>query len=50
VDTLWTASALQLHANGMVVCDEAAAKDLKPETIRYFKDIEKEELGKGFPF
>jgi glucosamine-6-phosphate deaminase len=50
VDQLYPASALRLHPNGMVVCDETAAKDLNPDTIRYFKDTEKEELGKGFPF
>lgn len=35
-----TASALQLHENAIIVCDEAAAGELKVNTYRYFKALE----------
>jgi glucosamine-6-phosphate deaminase len=31
---------LQMHAHAILVCDEDAVSELKPEVIRYFKDIE----------
>ncbi len=37
----WTISALQIHNCGIIVCDDAAATDLKVSTYRYFKDIER---------
>ena len=40
----WTISALQVHSNGILVCDDAAAEELRVSTYRYFKDIEKENL------
>ncbi|WP_025797717.1 glucosamine-6-phosphate deaminase [Hoylesella saccharolytica] len=36
-----TVSALQMHENGIIVCDEAATDELKVATYRYFKDIER---------
>ncbi len=39
-----TLSALQAHPHGIIVCDELAAGELKVNTYRYFKDIEKENL------
>ncbi len=39
-----TLSALQAHPHGIVVCDELAAGELKVNTYRYFKDIEKNNL------
>jgi len=44
VNHMWTISALQLHSNGLIVCDESATIDLKVGTYRYFRDIEKEHL------
>lgn len=41
VTQMWTISALQLHRRGIIVCDEAAAEELKVGTYRYFKEIEK---------
>lgn len=35
-----TASALQLHENAIIVCDEAAAGELTVNTYRYFKALE----------
>ena len=39
-----TASAIQTHQHGMIVCDEQATVELKVGTYRYFKDIEKDNL------
>ena len=44
VNHMWTASALQLHPKGIIVCDDAAAVELKVGTVNYFKDIEAENL------
>ena len=38
-----TLSALQLHENGLVVLDEPAAGELKVNSYRYFKAVEKTE-------
>ena len=40
----WTITALQLHPNGMIVCDESACEELMVGTYRYFKDIEKDNI------
>lgn len=40
----WTISALQVHPSGIVVCDDAAAEELRVATYRYFKDIERDNL------
>lgn len=37
----WTISAIQNHPHAILVIDEAAAGDLRVNTYRYFKDIEK---------
>ncbi len=44
VTHMWTISALQLHRQGIIVCDEAATDELKVGTYKYFKDIEAENL------
>ena len=43
VDHAWTISALQLHPDGIIACDEAACGELKVNTYRYFKEIYKNE-------
>ncbi len=40
VNHMWTVSMLQLHKQGMIVCDEDATYELKVSTVKYFKDIE----------
>ncbi|MFZ0034348.1 MAG: glucosamine-6-phosphate deaminase [Sedimentisphaerales bacterium] len=40
VSHMWTASALQLHPKGIIVCDDAATVELKDSTVNYFRDIE----------
>ena len=44
VSHAWTITALQLHPKGIMVCDEPAVGELKVNTYRYFKDIEKDNL------
>lgn len=44
VNHMWTVSALQLHRNGIIVCDDAATVELKVGTVNYFKDIEADNL------
>ena len=43
VDHAWTISALQLHKDGIIACDEAACGELKVDTYKYFKEIYKNE-------
>lgn len=40
VNHMWTISALQMHPNGIIVCDEEATIELKVGTVKYFNDIE----------
>jgi glucosamine-6-phosphate deaminase len=42
VNHMWTASVLQLHPNGMVVCDNMATDELKVGTVNYFNSIERD--------
>lgn len=44
VSQSWTCSALQLHKNAIIVCDESACGELKVDTYKYFKDIEKDNI------
>lgn len=44
VNHMWTVSMLQLHRHGMIVCDDDATFELKVGTVKYFKDIERENL------
>lgn len=40
VTQMWPISALQTHPRGMIICDDAAAVELKVGTYRYFKQLE----------
>lgn len=42
VNHMWTASALQMHRRAIIVCDDEATLELKVGTVRYFKDLEKD--------
>ena len=44
INPLWTVSVLQTHPCAIIVCDEAAAVELKTETVNHFKDAEKRNL------
>jgi glucosamine-6-phosphate deaminase len=41
ISHMWTASILQMHQRGIIVCDEPATSELHVETKKYFLDIEK---------
>jgi glucosamine-6-phosphate deaminase len=41
ISHMWTASILQMHPRGIIVCDEASTLELHVETVKYFTDIEK---------
>ncbi len=47
VNHMWTISALQMHPNGIIVCDDAATMELKVGTVKYFKDVEGPNLAPG---
>jgi glucosamine-6-phosphate deaminase len=44
VTHVWPISSLQTHPCGIMVCDDAAATEVKVSTYRYFKEIEKDNL------
>ena len=44
INHLWTISALQMHNKAVLVADEDASLELKVQTYKYFKDIEKDNL------
>ena len=47
VNHLWTVSALQLHPKAVIVCDEPSQQELKVKTVKYFSELEAENI-KGF--
>jgi glucosamine-6-phosphate deaminase len=44
VNHFWTVSMLQLHRHGIIVCDDDSTMELRVSTVRYFKDIERDQL------
>jgi glucosamine-6-phosphate deaminase len=44
VNHMWTLSCLQMHPRAIIVCDEEATDELKVGTVRYFRDIERENI------
>lgn len=47
VNHMCTLSCLQLHPRAIIVCDDEATDELKVGTVRYFKDIEKDNFENG---
>ncbi len=43
VSSKWTITALQLHNNAIIACDEAACGELKVDTYKYFLEIYRSE-------
>lgn len=43
ISNFWTISALQLHNNAYIACDEAACGELKVDTYKYYLDVFKGE-------
>ncbi|MDG3088711.1 glucosamine-6-phosphate deaminase [Vibrio hannami] len=44
VNHLWTVSALQLHTKAVIVADEPATQELKVKTVKYFTELEAENI------
>ena len=44
ISQMWTVSSLQMHPKAVIVCDDDATDELKVGTVKYFKDIEKNNL------
>ncbi|MFO7871519.1 MAG: glucosamine-6-phosphate deaminase [Kiritimatiellia bacterium] len=44
INHMWTASILQMHPRAVIVCDEEASGELRADTVKYFKDIEKDNI------
>ena len=44
ISQMWTISALQMHPHAIIVCDEAACGELKVDTYKCVKDIEKNNM------
>jgi glucosamine-6-phosphate deaminase len=41
VNHMWTLSAIQLHKQAVIACDDDATGELRVRTVRYFKGLEK---------
>lgn len=44
VNHMWTVTALQMHAKAIIVADDAAQQELKVKTVRYFNELEVENI------
>jgi len=44
VNHLWTVSALQLHQKAIIVCDAQSTMELKVKTLKYFHELEAENI------
>jgi len=44
INHMWTISCLQLHAKSVVVCDEPSTMELKVKTVKYFRELEAENM------
>ncbi len=44
VNHMWTVTALQLHKKAVLVADEAAQQELKVKTVKYFTELEKDNI------
>jgi len=44
VNHMWTLSYLQIHPKAVIVCDEDSTEELRVGTVRYFKNIEKNNI------
>jgi len=44
INHMWTLSCLQMHPKAIIICDEDATEELRVGTVKYFKDIEKDNL------
>ena len=44
ISHMWTVSVLQLHRKSLILCDDDATEELKVGTVRYFKQIEHQNI------
>ena len=44
VNHMWTVTALQMHRKAIIVADEPAQQELKVKTLRYFQELEAENI------
>ncbi len=44
ITQMWTISCLQMHPKAVIVCDDDATDELKVGTVKYFKDIESQNI------
>ena len=44
VNHMWTISCLQLHPKAVIVCDEPSTMELKVKTLKYFNELEAENI------
>lgn len=44
VNHLWTVTALQLHQKAIIVCDAESTMELKVKTLKYFNELEAENI------
>lgn len=44
INHMWTISCLQLHAKAIMVCDEPSTMELKVKTVKYFSELEAENI------
>ena len=42
---LWTVSALQLHPKAIITCDSDSTMELKVKTLKYFTELESDNIG-----
>ncbi|MFT6926988.1 MAG: glucosamine-6-phosphate deaminase [Psychromonas sp.] len=45
VNHLWTVTALQLHPKTIIACDAASTMELKVKTLKYFTELESDNIG-----
>ncbi|QIA64278.1 glucosamine-6-phosphate deaminase [Vibrio astriarenae] len=44
INHMWTVTALQMHPKAIIVADEAAQQELKVKTVKYFSELEAENI------
>lgn len=44
VNHMWTISCLQLHPKAIIVCDEPSTMELKVKTLKYFSELEADNI------
>ena len=48
ISQMWTVSSLQMHKKAVIVCDADATDELKMKTVKYFLEIESDNLDNSF--